>query len=142
MNVSAIVAAKNLKKSFRKYDMDVKCNLNNVFATFLANKEAAFIHAITSAGVMHSVILNCSLGHLENCRCQPKNRQKVRSKSSVAAENWHWGGCSDNIAFGDLVARHFVDALEGKRGDSDDDRRTLNLHNNKVGRKVSWSLLV
>ena len=85
---------------------------------------------------MYSVIVNCSLGHLENCRCQPKSRQKVRSKSEENVENWHWGGCSDNVAFGDLVTRHFVDALEGKRGDLNEDRRTLNLHNNKVGRKV------
>ena len=104
---------------------------------FLANKEAAFIHAITSAGAMYSVIFNCSHGQLENCRCQPKNRQKVRSKPNENVENWHWGGCSDNIAFGDLVARHFIDSLEGKRGDATDDRRMLNLHNNKLGRKVS-----
>ena len=85
---------------------------------------------------MYSVIVNCSLGHLENCRCQPKSRQKVRSKSGESVTGWHWGGCSDNVAFGDLVTRHFVDALEGKRGDLNEERRTLNLHNNKVGRKV------
>ncbi|CAB4005228.1 Wnt-1-like isoform X1 [Paramuricea clavata] len=85
---------------------------------------------------MYSVIVNCSLGHLENCRCQPKNRQKVRSKPSEKTGNWHWGGCSDNVAFGDLVARHFVDALEGKRGNTNDERRMFNLHNNKVGRKI------
>ena len=86
---------------------------------------------------MYSVVENCSLGHLENCRCQSKNRQKARSKPSETQENWHWGGCSDNVAFGDLVARHFVDALEGRRGGLKDERRAMNLHNNKVGRKVS-----
>ncbi|XP_028405162.1 protein Wnt-8b-like [Dendronephthya gigantea] len=101
----------------------------------LANKEAAFIHAITSAGVMHSIIVNCSLGHLENCRCLPKSKQKVRSSRDDSPVAWQWGGCSDNVAFGDLVARHFVDALEGKKGENED-RRALNLHNNKVGRKM------
>lgn len=90
---------------------------------------------------MYSVIVNCSLGHLENCRCLPKNRQKVRSKLGESAGTWRWGGCSDNVAFGDLVARHFVDALEGKR-DENEDRRALNLHNNKVGRKVSFPSIV
>ena len=86
------------------------------------------------AGVMYSVIKNCSLGVLENCKCQnEKSGKKVRSSQ----KDWYWEGCSDNIAFGDLVARHFVDALEGRKGDENDDRRAMNLHNNKVGRKVS-----
>lgn len=101
----------------------------------LANKETAFLHAVTTAGVMYSVIHNCSLGQLENCKCLNSAAAR-RKKSPPPSADWHWGGCSDNVPFGDLVARHFVDALEGRKGDGFDARRYMNLHNNRVGRKV------
>lgn len=101
---------------------------------FLANKETAFAHAITMAGVMYYVIRSCRLGQLENCKCQRTKKRFKEARSS--SSDWHWGGCSDNVAFGDLVARNFVDALEGRKGDEHDARRYMNLHNNKVGRKV------
>ena len=108
--------------------------LTSLFVSFfLANRETALVHAITMAGAMYSVVRNCSLGRLENCKCQPSaNFKKARSSSS----DWHWGGCSDNMAFGDQITRHFIDALEGREGAGFDARRQMNLHNNKVGRKV------
>lgn len=34
-----------------------------------ANREAAFVHAISSAGVMYTLTRNCSLGDFDNCGC-------------------------------------------------------------------------
>ena len=45
---------------------------------------------------------------------------------------WQWGGCSDDIKFGEKETRRFIDKLEK----GNDARTALNLHNNQVGRKV------
>lgn len=34
-----------------------------------ANRETAFVHAISSAGVMYTLTRNCSLGDFDNCGC-------------------------------------------------------------------------
>lgn len=47
---------------------------------------------------------------------------------------WIWGGCSDNVAFGEKISKQFVDALEGGH----DSRAAVNLHNNEAGRLVSF----
>lgn len=46
---------------------------------------------------------------------------------------WVWGGCSDNVDFGERIAKQFVDALENGH----DSRAAVNLHNNEAGRLVS-----
>jgi hypothetical protein len=52
----------------------------------------------------------------------------------LGGDNWQWGGCSDNVDFGERVARRFIDGLET----GEDARAVTNLHNNDVGRKVSY----
>lgn len=47
---------------------------------------------------------------------------------------WIWGGCSDNVAFGEKISKQFVDALEGGQ----DSRAAVNLHNNEAGRLVRY----
>lgn len=91
-----------------------------------ASREKAFVHAITSAGVVHEVTRACSRGELRNCSCD-KNR-KGRSK-----EGFEWGGCSDNMAYGLRTAKLFVDSGEQET----DARAKMNLQNNFVGRRVS-----
>lgn len=49
-------------------------------------------------------------------------------------KGWIWGGCSDNVEFGEKVSKQFVDALEGGQ----DSRAAVNLHNNEAGRLVSF----
>lgn len=34
-----------------------------------ANRETAFVHAISSAGVMYTLTRNCSLGDFDSCGC-------------------------------------------------------------------------
>ena len=38
------------------------------------SQEAAFVHAITSAGVAYAVTQACSRGDLEDCSCDKKKR--------------------------------------------------------------------
>lgn len=45
-----------------------------------------------------------------------------------------WGGCSDNVDFGERVSKQYVDAQETGQ----DSRAAVNLHNNAAGRMVSY----
>eukprot|EP00062_Callorhinchus_milii_P015936 gi/632966695/ref/XP_007899559.1/ PREDICTED: protein Wnt-8a [Callorhinchus milii] len=91
-----------------------------------ATRETSFVHAISSAGVMYTLTRNCSLGDFENCGCD-------ESKSGqTGGRGWIWGGCSDNVQFGERISKQFVDALETGQ----DARAAMNLHNNEAGRNA------
>ncbi|XP_056328498.1 protein Wnt-8a ORF1 [Danio aesculapii] len=89
-----------------------------------ATKETAFVHAISAAGVMYTLTKNCSMGDFENCGCDDSKIGKIGGRG------WVWGGCSDNVNFGERIAKQFVDALENGH----DSRAAVNLHNNEAGR--------
>lgn len=88
-------------------------------------RETAFVFAITSAGVTHAVARSCSEGAIESCTCDYRRR-------GPGGPDWHWGGCSDNVDFGRMFSREFVDSSEKGR----DLRYLTNLHNNEAGRLV------
>lgn len=100
-------------------------------------RETAFIYAITSAAVTHSVARACSEGSIESCTCdyshQSRSPQTSNSGAVAGVRDWEWGGCSDNIGFGFKFSREFVDT--GERGRTL--REKMNLHNNEAGRIVS-----
>ncbi|KTG40955.1 hypothetical protein cypCar_00016636 [Cyprinus carpio] len=89
-----------------------------------ATRETAFVHAISAAGVMYTLIKNCSMGDFDNCGCDDSKIGKMGGRG------WVWGGCSDNVDFGERIAKQFVDALENGH----DSRAAVNLHNNEAGR--------
>ncbi|XP_071954152.1 protein Wnt-8-like [Antedon mediterranea] len=91
-----------------------------------ANRETSFVHAISSASVLHTLTRNCTLGEFEKCGCDDSYLGKK------GGEEWTWGGCSDNVDFGDRISQQFVDALET----GSDARAAMNLHNNEAGRKA------
>ncbi|XP_053675068.1 protein Wnt-1 [Anopheles nili] len=97
-------------------------------------RETAFIYAITSAAVTHSVARACSEGSIEACTCDYSHHNRApetNNKGAVAGVgDWEWGGCSDNIGFGFKFSREFVDT--GERGRTL--REKMNLHNNEAGR--------
>ncbi|XP_042863192.1 protein Wnt-1-like [Penaeus japonicus] len=88
-----------------------------------ACRETAFLYALTSAAVTHTVTRACTEGSIDSCNCD----YRTEGPSGL---DWEWGGCSDNIDFGDNFSRLFVDAGEKGR----DPRFPMNLHNNEVGR--------
>ncbi|XP_006977981.3 protein Wnt-8a [Peromyscus maniculatus bairdii] len=89
-----------------------------------ATRESSFIHAIRSAGVMYTITKNCSMGDFENCGCDGSKNGKT------GGHGWIWGGCSDNVEFGEKISRLFVDSLEKGK----DARALMNLHNSRAGR--------
>uniref|UniRef100_UPI00358FBA20 protein Wnt-6-like isoform X2 n=1 Tax=Myxine glutinosa TaxID=7769 RepID=UPI00358FBA20 len=116
-------------------------------------REAAFVNAITSAGVTFAVTKACSLGELPQCGCEdPRGRLRpngfphppVAGDTHVVAEAgvqraavqdvWEWGGCGDDVAFGFKKSRIYLDR---RRWRGAGDLKTLiDLHNNEAGRLV------
>ncbi|XP_018611852.2 protein Wnt-8a-like [Scleropages formosus] len=91
-----------------------------------ATREMSFVHAISTAGVMYTLTRNCSLGDLDNCSCDYSKNGKSGGRG------WLWGGCSDNVEFGERISKMYVDALETGQ----DSRAAVNLHNNEAGRQA------
>ncbi|CAM1321792.1 WNT1 (predicted) [Pycnogonum litorale] len=89
----------------------------------IACRETAFLYAMTSAAVVHSMSRACSEGQVRSCTCDYR-------RTGPNGPDWQWGGCSDNIQFGYRFAREFVDAAERTR----DQTYAMNMHNNQVGR--------
>uniref|UniRef100_H2ZYH3 Protein Wnt n=2 Tax=Latimeria chalumnae TaxID=7897 RepID=H2ZYH3_LATCH len=94
-------------------------------------REAAFVHAVSSAGVAFAVTRACSRGELEKCGCDRKIR-------GLSPEGFQWSGCSDNLSYGVAFSQSFVDSPERSRGLSSS-RVLMNLHNNEAGRKAILS---
>ncbi|XP_028968850.1 protein Wnt-8b-like [Galendromus occidentalis] len=92
-----------------------------------ATREKAFVHAIISAGIMYTLTKNCSLGHFD-CGC---DQSKKASNAFLIDKQWTWGGCSDNVKFGEHTAKEFLDSNEPRT-----DTGLVNLHNNRVGRRA------
>ncbi|CAO2625016.1 Protein Wnt-10a [Lemmus lemmus] len=65
------------------------------------------------------------MGELLQCGCQAP-------RSPEASAAWEWGGCGDDVDFGDEKSRLFMDA-QHKRGRGDI-RALVQLHNNEAGR--------
>ncbi|KAE8753129.1 WntA [Frankliniella occidentalis] len=102
-------------------------NSGNVFGGVLSvhSRETAFIYAISAAGVAYAVTRACSRGELNECSCDSRVRVRKTKKK------WQWGGCSEDIRFGEKFSRDFVDSKE--TGDSPGG--LMNLHNNEAGRR-------
>lgn len=57
--------------------------------------------------------------------------------SGSPTEGWHWGGCSDDIAFGTSFSRRFIDnSVKNISARGEDALFTMNQHNSEAGRQV------
>uniref|UniRef100_A0A183DT50 Protein Wnt n=1 Tax=Gongylonema pulchrum TaxID=637853 RepID=A0A183DT50_9BILA len=90
-------------------------------------REAAFVHAISSAGIAYRITKDCSKGLIDKCGCDLSALKRT--------EQYNWNGCSDNVRYGVAVSRAFADAAE-KGKNQTVERRIMNLHNNNAGRQV------
>ncbi|KAK3599049.1 hypothetical protein CHS0354_012537 [Potamilus streckersoni] len=89
-------------------------------------RETAFVFAITSAGVVYAVTKSCSAGKLLQCSCESSQRDMATDGE------WEWGGCGDNVHYGYIKSKEFMDARrKKKRGDM---TTLIQIHNNEAGR--------
>lgn len=110
-----------------------------------ATPELAFANAIMSAGVVHTVARNCSRGDIEGCGCFRQSNGAVELDhynqdfgEEGESTDWSWGGCSDNIEFGQLIAKRVLDKPEEQGTDL---HAHAHLQNNLVGRTVSSDMV-
>lgn len=114
--------------------------LKIMYSYFAGCRETAFIYAITSAAVTHTVARACAEGKIASCNCDYNHqgrRTRMLPNAVTGGRDWQWDGCSDNIGFGYKFSREFVDAGEKGRNV----RERMNLHNNEAGRMVSRARL-
>lgn len=90
---------------------------------------------MTSAAMVHAITRACSDGRLRNCSCDN------RLQGQTTQQGWQWGGCSDDVEFGIMFTRSFLDAREteniANKTSKQLSQSLVNLHNNQVGRTVS-----
>lgn len=139
----ALGAQKGLDECKKQFQWNLWNCPQNVFTQIFSknnpmptNRETAFVHAVISAGIVHTVTRNCSKGQFDKCRCDPTKSGKGDNSASSAKGKFRWGGCSDDIEFGINLAKSFLD----ERETGHDAKALINLHNNNVGRMVSHLL--
>ncbi|ERL87313.1 hypothetical protein D910_04708 [Dendroctonus ponderosae] len=113
-----------------------------------ATREQAYVYAISSAALTYTLARACSSGNLHHCTCAGR-------PTSPNVDSFQWGGCGDNVRWASQFAKRFIDNVEKhslgkkektKRAKEDnsilrDDAAVVNLHNNRVGRKVIMTSL-
>ena len=100
------------------------------FIFLIATRETAYVHAISAAAITHRITTECKKGKIPGCTCA------IIKKTHKPDDDWQWGGCSDNIKYGEKMTKRFIDKLEN----GNDARAAFNLHNNEAGRRVSFNL--
>ena len=100
-----------------------------MFFIFAGTRETAFLNAIISAGIAREVARKCKEQELDACACDFSVKGKTVNGTTFI------GGCGDNDQFGVTIAKQFTDTSLSGVADS---VNALALHNNKVGREVSY----
>ncbi|VDD97851.1 unnamed protein product [Enterobius vermicularis] len=94
-------------------------------------QEAAFVHAITAAGVAYQLTTDCSKGLISICGCD-----QTAQMNNNDPKKYVFSGCSDNVRYGTLSSKEFVDAGDRGKHKNNSVQRAMNLHNNNAGREV------
>lgn len=111
-----------------------------VLFLFLGIREVFFVYVILVVGVVYVVIWVCLSGKFIKCGCD-------WIVKGLSKDGFEWFGCLDNIVYGIVFFKIFVDVWEKKLKKSGKNvgRRLMNLYNNEVGCLVSyllWRILV
>lgn len=119
-------------------------NFQDIFGKTLRSttKETAFLAAIASAGIVHAITKGCNTGNLTDCGCDSKPALQKYVEGDQPSpmgrhEQFSWGGCSDNVPYGQKYARQFLDEYEKQQFEKDRNVSHLVMkHNFLVGREA------
>ncbi|EFX77586.1 secreted signaling protein-like protein WNT4 [Daphnia pulex] len=93
-------------------------------------REQAWVYALTSAALTRAVARGCSSGILKQCACGSFPRHPPDGQ-------FKWGGCGDDIKYAKQFAKSFTDASLKRHWKKPHVISAVNMHNNRVGRKVA-----
>ncbi|NWQ68017.1 WNT9B protein, partial [Neopipo cinnamomea] len=88
-------------------------------------KETAFLYAVSSAALTHSLARACSAGRMERCTCDDSPGLENRKA-------WQWGVCGDNLKYSTKFLKKFL----GQKRIGKDLRAKVDIHNTNVGIKA------
>ncbi|XP_063158124.1 protein Wnt-9b [Candoia aspera] len=88
-------------------------------------KETAFLYAVSSAALTHSLARACSAGRMERCSCDDSPDLENRKA-------WQWGVCGDNLKYSTRFLKNFL----GQKKVGKDLRAKVDIHNTNVGIKA------
>lgn len=97
---------------------------------FSGTREQAYVYAISSAALAHSLARACSIGVTTKCSCGIL-------PNSPPEGDFKWGGCGDDVRFGIAFSQMFTESSLTKKGKPTMSKKAqMNRHNNRAGRKV------
>ncbi|GIX97391.1 protein Wnt-11b-2 [Caerostris darwini] len=96
-------------------------------------REQAFVYALASASVAHSIARVCSDGSLTTCSCGAIPHEPPHG-------DFKWGGCAHNVKHGLKFARNFADAPWRQKSVRKMVVASVNRHNNQAGRRNVWNI--
>ena len=108
---------------------------NKLYIT--GNREQAFVFALSSASLVHSVAKACSSGLSSKCHCAPASGSAPGSDADLPQllpAGYQWGGCADDVHFASTFGEQFTDRIWKRRRVSR--RAAVNLHNTVAGRRA------
>ncbi|XP_073412215.1 protein Wnt-11b-2 isoform X2 [Dendrobates tinctorius] len=133
---SVVNAAKQTKLACQLTFSDMRWNCSSIelspnFTPDLlkGTRESAFVYALASAAISHTIAGACASGELPTCSCGA-------TPAEVPGPSFRWGGCGDNLRYGLQMGSAFVDAPMKSSKFGTQATKLMNLHNNAVGRQV------
>ncbi|EDV21507.1 uncharacterized protein TRIADDRAFT_30370, partial [Trichoplax adhaerens] len=122
----ASLATSTCKNQLR-YDMWGCYGVNDKITHVIvfSNRETAYLYALASAAIAHTLYRDCSKGKIKECLCD--SHQSLRKTGEECLSNADWSL---------KMTRTFTDLFEFK-SKSPNARTLMNLHNSQIGRKIT-----
>ena len=92
--------------------------------------EAAYVQAVTSAGMMSVISRKCKRNLLQKCSCDST------PKTPPPDQAFFWGGCGDNYDYGYTFSKQFSTGAVDSSGPQLSTSELMQQHNTEAGRKV------
>lgn len=92
--------------------------------------EAAYVQAVTSAGMMSVISRKCKRNLLQKCSCDST------PKTPPPDQAFFWGGCGDNHDYGYTFSKQFSAGAVDSSGLQLSTSELMQQHNTEAGRKV------